>query len=138
MSDQDWTQAQWDAFNNRKLYHRPHQLQMIEERRMTMYMNDYQIAAAETAQYDDPMYPVASLMVESAELADLFIKPWLRGDMGDPKRAEVVSEAGDVLWNLANLLRDMDITLDEVAQYNVKKIKDRQARGVISGSGGNR
>ena len=105
---------------------------------MTMYLNDYQLAAAETAQYDDPMYPIASLMVESAELADIFIKPWLRGDMEDPKRTEVVSEAGDVLWNLANLLHDMDITLSEVAEYNIKKIQDRAARGVISGSGGNR
>ena len=105
---------------------------------MSLYMNNYQHAAVETAQYDDPMYPVCSLMVESAELADLFVKPWLRGDMDDPDRAEVISEAGDVLWNLANLLHDMDITLDEVACYNLKKIKDRAERGVVKGKGGNR
>ncbi len=103
-----------------------------------MYFNAYQLAAAETAQYDDPMYPIVSLMVESAELADLFIKPWLRGDMNDPDRAEVISEAGDVLWNLACLLKDMDITLDEVAEYNLSKLKDRKERGVIHGNGGNR
>jgi len=105
---------------------------------MSYYMNEYQLAAVETAEYDDPMYPVASLMVESAELADVFIKPWLRGDDNDPARADVVSEAGDVLWNLACLLKDMDITLDEVAEYNVKKIQDRAKRGVISGKGNNR
>lgn len=115
-----------------------HQLQMEEDRRFKMYMNNYQHKAAETAQYDDPMYPVCSVMVEAAELADLFIKPWLRGDMGDPDRQEVISEAGDVLWNLACLLGDMGITLDEVACYNLKKIEDRAERGVISGSGGNR
>jgi hypothetical protein len=105
---------------------------------MSMYMNTYQLKAAEFAYYDDPMYPIASLMVESAELADLFIKPWLRGDDADPVRAEVVAEAGDVLWNLSNLLTDMEITLSEVAEYNLKKLKSRQARGVLEGSGGNR
>jgi NTP pyrophosphatase (non-canonical NTP hydrolase) len=103
-----------------------------------MYLNDYQHAAAETAEYDDPMYPIASLMVESAELADIFIKPWLRGDLADPDRAEVIAEAGDVLWNLANLLRDMDITLDEIAHYNLVKLKSRKERGVLQGKGGNR
>jgi hypothetical protein len=120
-------------------YHRPNQLQMIEEKStMSMYFNTYQLDAADFAVYDDPMYPIASLMVESAELADLFIKPWLRGDDNDPVRAEVVAEAGDVLWNLANLLTDMEITLSEVAEYNLKKLKSRQARGVLEGSGGNR
>ena len=50
----------------------------------------------------------------------------------------MLAEAGDVLWNLANLLNDMDITLEEVAVYNIKKVNDRLERGVISGSGGNR
>jgi NTP pyrophosphatase (non-canonical NTP hydrolase) len=49
-----------------------------------------------------------------------------------------VAEAGDVLWNLANLLTDMEITLSEVAEYNLKKLKDRSERGVLEGSGGNR
>jgi len=103
-----------------------------------MHLNDYQHKAVATAEYDDPMYPICSVMVEAAELADLFIKPWLRGDMDDPNRAEVISEAGDVLWNLANLLKDMEITLEEVVQYNIKKIEDRSERGVIEGRGGNR
>ena len=103
-----------------------------------MYFNQYQLAAKETAMYDDPLYPIASLMVESAELSDLFIKPWLRGDYTEIDRSEVISEAGDVLWNLACLLADQDITLSEVAQYNLQKLKDRADRGVIQGSGGNR
>ena len=103
-----------------------------------MYFNDYQREAGEFVTYDDPLYPVCSIMVESAELADLFVKPWLRGDMGDPERSLVISEAGDVLWNLAALLSDMEITLEEVARYNLHKLKDRAERGVIQGNGGNR
>jgi NTP pyrophosphatase (non-canonical NTP hydrolase) len=103
-----------------------------------MYFNEYQLAAHETAIYQDKMYPIASLIVESAELADLFIKPYLRGDDKKIEREEIISEAGDVLWNLACVLKDHDITLDEVAQFNLTKLKSRQARGVIQGNGGKR
>lgn len=105
---------------------------------MQVNLNDYQKAAARTASYDDPLYPIASLMVEAGELADIFIKPWLRGDNKDVDRKEVVGEAGDVLWNLAMLLYDSGITLDEVAEYNIAKLEDRERRGVIRGDGGNR
>lgn len=103
-----------------------------------MTLNDYQHKAAEFAVYEDCMYPIASLMVEAAELADLFVKPYLRGDKEDPNFKDIISEAGDVLWNLACLLEDHEITLEEVAEYNLKKLKDRQERGVIQGKGGNR
>lgn len=103
-----------------------------------MHMNSYQLAAVETAIYEDPMYPIASLMVEAAELSDLFIKPYLRGDKEEVKRAEVISEAGDVLWNLACLLKDHDVTLEEVACYNLKKLKRRAENGTIKGRGNQR
>lgn len=103
-----------------------------------MDLNDYQEAATKYAEYNSLMYPISSLMVESAELADLFVKPYLRGDEVELDTAEIISEAGDVLWNLANLLADHDVTLNQVAQYNLVKLEDRKARGVIKGSGGNR
>lgn len=103
-----------------------------------MYFNDYQHAAAEYAQYEHSFYPVASIMVESAELADLFVKPQLRGDDKTVERSEIVKEAGDVLWNLAMILRDNGITLDEVAVANIHKLQDRLERGVIKGDGGER
>jgi NTP pyrophosphatase (non-canonical NTP hydrolase) len=103
-----------------------------------MTLDEYQKMAAKTANYNDPFYPIASLMVESAELGDLFIKPWLRGDQKDVCRKEVVSEAGDVLWNLAMLLYDHSITMEEVALFNLQKLADREKRGVIKGDGGDR
>lgn len=103
-----------------------------------MDMSEYQRMAAETAIYQDKMYPVASLMVEAAEFADLFIKPRLRGDDRPLDRDEIISEAGDVLWNLANALNDVGIPLSEVAYGNISKVKSRQERGVIKGDGGNR
>ena len=104
-----------------------------------MNLNDYQTKAAETAVFKNEFYPIASLMVEAAELADLFIKPMLRGDnTSDGFRSKVVSEAGDVLWNLAVLLRQNGINFSEVAEINLKKLEDRKLRGVLLGSGGNR
>jgi len=104
-----------------------------------MKLDDYQTQAVETAVFKNEFYPIASLMVEAAELADLFVKPMLRGDnTSDGFRSKVVSEAGDVLWNLAVLLRQNGISLSEVAEVNLKKLEDRKLRGVLLGSGGDR
>ena len=103
-----------------------------------MTFNEYQDRAGVTALYQDKFYPIASLMVESAELSDLFIKPMLRGDKKQIDRHDIVSEAGDVLWNLAMLLRDNGIDLSEVANYNLSKLQSRAEHGVIKGSGVNR
>ena len=77
-------------------------------------------------------------MVEAAEFADLFVKPVLRGDAIEVDRIKLISEAGDVLWNLAVLLKRNNIKLEDVAVFNIEKLKSRVARGVIQGSGGDR
>ena len=103
-----------------------------------MDFNEYQKLAQQTAIYTDPMYPVTSLMIEAAEAADLFVKPLLRGDDVEIDKVKVVSELGDVLWNLANMAADQGIKLEDIAIFNIEKLKSRQARGVIRGSGGER
>lgn len=103
-----------------------------------MDFNEYQKKAQETAIYTDRLYPVTSLMIEAAEAADLFVKPLLRGDAVDIDRTKVVSELGDVLWNLANVAADQGVKLEDIAVFNIEKLKSRQARGVIQGSGGDR
>ena len=103
-----------------------------------MDFNEYQKLAQQTAIYTDPMYPVTSLMIEAAEAADLFVKPLLRGDDVEIDKVKVVSELGDVLWNLANMAADQGLKLEDIAIFNIEKLKSRQARGVIRGSGGDR
>lgn len=100
--------------------------------------NGYQDEAAKTAQYEHDFYPFASLMIEAAELADLVAKQQLRGDLKGVFHEELIAEAGDVLWNLSECLRQYDITLQAVAEYNVWKLQDRAERGVIKGDGGSR
>jgi NTP pyrophosphatase (non-canonical NTP hydrolase) len=79
------------------------------------------------------MYLVTSLMIEAAEAADLFVKLLLRGDDVEIDKVKVVSELGDVLWNLANMAADQGLKLEDIAIFNVEKLKSRQARGVIQG-----
>lgn len=98
----------------------------------------YEEFVEESAAYTDRFYPYASLMVEAAELTDLVIKPWLRGDDKEVVRKQIVAEAGDVLWNLTAILIQQGVGLDEVFQYNEDKIRDRMARGVIKGDGDER
>ena len=103
-----------------------------------MNFNEYQAVAESFANYEHVFYPHASLMIEAAELADLFAKPILRGDQKQIKREDIISEAGDVLWNLAVLLKRSNITLSEAAEYNIEKLTGRLNRGKIRGDGGNR
>ena len=103
-----------------------------------MEFNQYQKLAQDTAIYTDPLYPITSMMIEAAEAADLFVKPRLRGDAVEIDRTKVISELGDVLWNLANIAADQGLKLEDIAVFNIEKLKSRQARGVIQGSGGDR
>lgn len=100
-----------------------------------MDFNEYQLRAEQFAMFEERMYPIASLMVESAELADLFIKPLLRGDAVDIDRGSIISEAGDVLWNLAVLLKRENIHLEDVALANIEKLNRRLRNGTIQGKG---
>ena len=100
-----------------------------------MDIDQYQLKAQETALYSDTMYPVVSLIIEAAELADLYVKPCLRGDAVDINREEIVKEAGDVFWNLAALLTDQGILMSEVLEKNIQKLQRRQKNGTIQGSG---
>jgi NTP pyrophosphatase (non-canonical NTP hydrolase) len=50
----------------------------------------------------------------------------------------VAAELGDVLWYIAALSRDLNISLNDVAKMNIEKLADRKERGVLGGSGDNR
>ena len=56
----------------------------------------------------------------------------------DERKALLIKEVGDELWYLAAKCNELDITLAEAALINVRKLKDRQERGVLRGSGDKR
>jgi len=59
-------------------------------------------------------------------------------DISDEDGHALALELGDVLWYLSVLAGELGYTLDEVADLNIQKLRDRKARGVLQGSGDNR
>ena len=109
-----------------------------------MTFNDYQEKAVKTAIYGSGstiIYPALGLANEAGEVLGK-IKKVLRDKDGDFTSKEtkiaIADEMGDVLWYIAALSRDLDIPLETIAQRNIEKLLDRQARNVIHGSGDNR
>lgn len=102
-------------------------------------LNEYQREAIVTAIYPPDrniVYPILGLTGEVGEFANKY-KKVLR-DGKEFEYEDMVSELGDILWYLAVLARDCGIDLDEIASKNIAKLRDRQARGVLGGSGDNR
>jgi len=101
-------------------------------------MNDYQRAAVSTAIYKKEhavIYPALGLAAEAGEVANK-VKKILRDGKFD--REAIADEVGDCLWYIAALCRDLNIDMQQIADNNIKKLKDRLERGVISGSGDKR
>jgi hypothetical protein len=42
------------------------------------------------------------------------------------------------LWYIAQVATELDLTLDEIAEYNIAKLYDRLERGKIRGDGDDR
>lgn len=93
------------------------------------------------------VYPALGLAGEAGELAEKVKKLWrnhgitdgrLPASMVEYHLQGIIKEAGDVLWYLNAIAREMGTTLAEIAQENVRKLTDRAARNVIKGEGDNR
>jgi len=109
-----------------------------------MNLNEYQEQAYATATYPESanlMYPILGLASEAGEVAGKMAK-LLRGDTRSIDkmvvRESLIAELGDCLWMIAAAAEDMGVSLEFVAQENLKKLASRQARGVIKGDGDNR
>lgn len=106
-----------------------------------MEFAEYQNKAKETAIYPKQLdggiyYAAIGLAGEVGELLNK-IKKIARDGAAVDKEA-ISGEMGDVLWYLSQMATELGISLDDIAGYNLKKLNDRKARGVISGSGDNR
>lgn len=105
--------------------------------------NEYQSAAVSTAFYDDKyavIYPTLGLAGEAGEVAEK-IKKILRdadGEFSDEAIVDIRKELGDVLWYVAVIAYDLNISLNDIAEVNIDKLQSRSQRGKLGGSGDNR
>ena len=109
-----------------------------------MQANEYQTGALQTAIYPNMgqnfIYPALGLVGEAGEVAEKVKKIIRDGDgtLTDPDREKIAKELSDVCWYVAVLAYELDFTLEEIMQLNLDKLRSRQERGVLSGSGDNR
>lgn len=109
-----------------------------------MNFQEYQDKSRKTALYpnvgENFVYPTLGLAGEAGEVAEK-IKKVIRdkgGMIDDDTRKDIQKELGDVLWYVAQIASELDLSLDDVAEGNIKKLYDRMDRGVLKGNGDNR
>ncbi|WGF40274.1 MULTISPECIES: nucleoside triphosphate pyrophosphohydrolase family protein [Lysinibacillus] len=94
-----------------------------------MNLNEYQLLATRTAAKHDNELVNYGLGIagEAGEVADLIKKAMFHGHVID--HVEVKKELGDVMWYLANIARLAGLSLDEIAEANIEKLKKRYPDG---------
>lgn len=100
-----------------------------------MKLNEYQNKAKRTIPRDkERTLRVAEFCVglceEAGESAGVLKKVVFHNHpLTSEKRAKLVGELGDTLWHLAALATEFNITLEEVADYNIFKLQGRYPEG---------
>jgi NTP pyrophosphatase (non-canonical NTP hydrolase) len=104
----------------------------------------YQELAMSTAVYpqrgNNLAYPALGLNGEAGEVAEK-VKKILRdkgGLLDEETRQALKKELGDVLWYVAAMCSEAGLSMAEVAEHNISKLRDRQTRAVLHGSGDER
>ena len=121
-----------------------------------MELNEYQKRAMGTCMdtCDNFSYMALNLVAEVGEFVGKVAKQIRKENMeiGDNRLwfkfpeteaayacdGELMSEAGDILWQLSGLCAVMGWDLEDIARLNLKKLASRQERGLIDGDGDNR
>ena len=105
-----------------------------------MDFDEYQLSAKPTIypkQLNGGIYFAAiGLAGEVGELLNKIKK--IARDNAPVDKEALKEEMGDVLWYLSQIATELGISMSDVAESNLNKIKDRKQRGVISGSGDKR
>lgn len=85
-------------------------------------------------------YPVFGLLGEAGELAEK-TKKIIRDKnciIDDSELLGLMYELGDIMWYIARICTELNVSMESIAQMNIQKLKDRKERGVIQGSGDHR
>ncbi len=83
-------------------------------------------------------YLITGLAAEAGEVAGVYAKHVRDETKVNDMRDKLTKELGDVLWFVAMLAELSDVDLAAIAEQNIEKLKSRQARGKLKGSGDER
>lgn len=95
-----------------------------------MDFSEYQEQAQKTDQVPRPeknakIVPLLGLVGEAGELLSEYKKYLRDGEAHKLFKERVAEELGDLLWYLANVSSKFDLELEEIAEDNLKKCRDR-------------
>jgi len=98
-----------------------------------MDLREYQSAAAQTdclskGQYSDLLVPLLGLAGEVGELQSEYKKALRDGDAPELYRNRFAEELGDVMWYVADLATKLGFDLNQIAQQNLHKSRERWGR----------
>lgn len=106
-----------------------------------MHINEYQHEALSfRMKTADEAYALFGLVGEVGELFS-YIAKTIRDEpqqTNEEVQNYIKKELGDILWMLSAVASDHGLQMQEVAQGNLDKLRSRQERGVIGGSGDDR
>lgn len=110
-----------------------------------MTFDEYQKQAITTNlarkdQIQELLQQVLGIGDEAGEVLAIF-KKWIRDNDANIElldKKNLAKELGDILWYIAVIADDLDISFDDIAAMNIEKLRSRKERGTLSGSGDNR
>lgn len=110
-----------------------------------MTFDEYQKQALTTADnaYEPLMEKTIWAMGVAGEAGEV-VEKWKKivayhdGKITDETLRELSKELGDVVWYIAVFAHSLGLSLEDVMQQNVEKLKSRKARNTIRGQGDNR
>lgn len=120
-----------------------------------MELNVYQKKAMETCMptCENASYMLLNMVGEVGEFASKIAKGIRKGEMVITENAlcldskqftkeslerlneSLIAECGDIMWQLSGLCTVMGWDLEDVAEYNLKKLAERKKNGTIAGNG---
>lgn len=120
-----------------------------------MELNVYQKKAMETCMptCENISYMLLNLVGEVGEFSSKIAKGIRKGEMTikesdlrldfrqfteeslERLNESLMAECGDIMWQLSGLCSVMGWNLEDVAEYNLKKLAERKKNGTIAGNG---
>ncbi len=115
----------------KQVYQAFHGMADIEIVLEPLTLSDYQRLAQRTANTKTPSAKIENgilgLCGETGEIADVLKKYLYQGHELD--REHMIEELGDVLWYCAELAEGLGVSLDDVAERNIDKLRRRYPEG---------